>query len=297
MAKEVKVTVQQLPHNLWPNDCPYKVPKEKKLVKRVRVEVPYHRSVSTIVKEVKCSRQQLPHNLSSSDCSHKVPKEKKRVKMVRVEATYHWSVSTIVKEVKVTVPQLPHNLLPNDCLYKVPKEKKREKIVRVEVTYRTNSSMESANTKNELSKPFMAESPNKCRLLNGFHICRLLSVCYSLEHGRHQESFSRLFLHTSILHKLTRLMFWVKIAEYSERHRKHLLSGSYTDFITSSKNSTETPEELMDLDVFDFAPFAVLGVHLLFSSRLLRRPSLYQLHHITHKLARLLFRVKITELF
>ena len=75
-----------------------------------------------------------------------------------------------------------------------------------------------------------------------------------------------------------------------------MLLRSYTDVINSFKSSNETPKELMDLDVFDFAPFAVLGVHLLFSGHLFRRPSLYQLHNITHKLARLLFRVKITEL-
>ena len=180
----------------------------------------------------------------------------------------------MAKEVKVTMQKLPHNLLPSDCLYKVPKERKGEKMVRVEVTYHINSSKESANIKNELSKPLMAESPNKCRLLNGSQFCRLLSVSYSLEHGRHQESFSRLFLHTSILHKLTRLMFWVKIAEYSERHRKQLLLRSYTDVINSFKNPKETPKELMDLDIYDFAPFAVPSVHLLFSSRLSSSPAI-----------------------
>ena len=242
-----------------------------------------------MAKEVKVTVQQLPHNLSPSDCPYKVSKEKTRLKDVRVELTYQRSaVSTMVKEVKVAVQQLPRNLSPSDCPYKVPKEKKRVKILRVEVPYHTNSSKESANTKNELSKPFLTELSNKRRFLNGSHICKLLSILYSLHHGSHQESFTRLFLHTSILHKLTRLMFWVKIAEYSERHRKHLHSGSYTD-VTSCKSSNKTPNELMDLDVFDFVPFAVFVVHLLVSSRLLRRPSLYQLHHITHKLARLMF--------
>ena len=116
----------------------------------------------------------------------------------------------MAKEVKdITVQPLPHTLLPNNCPYKVPKEKKRVKMVRVEVTYRTNSSKKSANNKNVLSKPSVTESPK----LDGSHLCKLRSILYSLEHGRFQESFTRLFLHTSILHKLTRLMFWVKIAE------------------------------------------------------------------------------------
>ena len=48
MAKEVKdITVQQLPaHNLLPNNCPYKIPKEKKRVKKVRVEVTYRTNSS-----------------------------------------------------------------------------------------------------------------------------------------------------------------------------------------------------------------------------------------------------------
>ena len=116
-------------------------------------------------------------------------------------------MATEVKD--ITVQPLPHNLLPNNCQYKVPKEKKRVKMVRVEVTYRTNSSKKSANNKNVLSKPSVTESPK----LDGSHLCKLRSILYSLEHGRFQESFTRLFLHTSILHKLTRLMFWVKFTE------------------------------------------------------------------------------------
>ena len=203
----------------------------------------------------------------------------------------------MAKEVKdITVQQLPHNPLPNDCPYKVPKQKKRVKMVRVEVTYHTNSSKMSANTKNEMSKPCETESPK----LDVSHPCKLRSILYGFDHGRFQESFTRLFLHTSILHKLTRFMFWVKIVEYSERNRNNLLfcSGSSTDVITSVKNWNETPKELkMDLDVFDVAPFVVLVVHLLATSRLLCWPSLYQLHRNTDKLIRLMFRVKITELF
>ena len=119
----------------------------------------------------------------------------------------------MAREVKdITLQQLPQNRLANDCPYKVPKEKKRVKMVRVEVTYHINSPKKSANTKNKLSKPCVtaAESLN----FDVSHACKLRSTLYSLDHGRFQESFTSLFLHTSILHKLTRLMFWVKIAEH-----------------------------------------------------------------------------------